>query len=75
MSNDTTDPANYWPGEDAQGIPFNANTGWPDLVKAILAVAAELRTANHIAFLELQQKGSVSGATLAPIRERLGLSQ
>jgi hypothetical protein len=74
VSTDNTDPANYWPGKDDHW-PVSIGEDIPALTSAVLAVAAELRTANHLAFLTAQQTFHLSPETLAPIRHRLGFLQ
>lgn len=70
MSHDSTDPAHYCPGEDDHW-PVSVGGDIPALISATLAVAAELRTANHLAYLTAVQSG-LSSETLAPIRRRIG---
>lgn len=67
---DKTDPANYWPGPDG----FRASEEGASLIDAIYAVAAELRTANHLTYLAATQS-NLSPKTLAPIRRRLGFPE
>jgi hypothetical protein len=69
---DTTDPSAYWPPEDG----YHPDTGDQTAViaDALYAVAAELRTANHLAYLAATQS-NLSPNTLAPICRRLGFPQ
>lgn len=76
MSYDPTDPEHYWPGEEDHW-PVSIGEDIPALISATLAVAAELRTANLIAYrvAAAGPLANFSNETLRPIRQRLGLDQ
>lgn len=65
-ADDVTDPDRYWPAQYAD----HSDT---PLADALFAVAAELRTANQIAFLTLRNHSTLTQKTLAPIAARIGL--
>jgi hypothetical protein len=67
MINDRSKPLD-WPPKDGYSVDSDDAAG---VIDAILAVAAELRTANMMTLIGLQQLGLTT--SLDPIRERLGL--
>lgn len=69
MSLDPTTPGIWWPGPDG----FQTSVDNAALVDAVYAVAAELRTANLMTLIQLQETGL--NATLDQVMARLGVEE